>query len=363
MNLTYIGQLEKLIFSGKLRGQKIIFMSKSVENKVGEKGLSLAKIEGIQRNVSLEKFTTFAMGGPADFYYAVKDAEMIPKLIEASRAEQLPYVIVGWGSNMIFSDKGFRGLVIHNLARQVGIDESGDVRDEAGNLTSRLVVAGSGTLLSQIIQFTLKEGLTGMEKLMGVPGTIGGAVRGNAGAFGLETKHLFEKALIYRQDKEGGPGEVLEVGHEYLEFDYRHSKIKHSGEIVLKVWLRLQPGDTGRGVEEVRQIIVARAGKHPTGKSAGSFFKNPSGNSVGQGLSAGYLNDQCGFKGRKIGGAFISEKHGNFLMNDGSATMLDVLELCQEIQEAVWAKFAVKLEREVQLVGEHGFIEDAFGKN
>jgi UDP-N-acetylmuramate dehydrogenase len=335
-------------------------MSNSEHGGGQGKGLNLSKIEGIQRDVNLQKMTTFAMGGPADFYYAVKDVEMIPKLIEASRADGLPFVIVGWGSNMIFSDKGFRGLVIHNLARQVEVDPSGDVKDEAGNLTSRLVMAGSGTLLSQIIQFTLKEGLTGMEKLMGVPGTIGGAVRGNAGAFGLETKHLFEKALIYREDKEGGPGKVLEVGHEYLEFDYRHSKIKHSGEIVLKVWLRLQPGDTARGVEEVRQIIVARAGKHPSGKSAGSFFKNPSGNSVGEGWSAGYLNDQCGFKGRKIGGAFISEKHGNFLMNDGTATMLDVLELCQEIQEAVFKKFAVKLEREVQLVGEHGFIEDGF---
>lgn len=304
----------------------------------------LDQIEGIQRNVALAKLTTFQMGGPADYFYEVKDVMEVPKLMEAAQKDGLPFILLGWGSNVIFSDLGFRGLVIHNLARKIEID-------------GELVVADSGTLLSQIIQFCLKNDLTGMEKLMGLPGTIGGAVRGNAGAFGLETKHIFEKALIYKE----GEG-TREVGYDYLDFDYRHSKIKDTHEIVLKVWLRLKPGDTAAGVAEVRQIITSRAGKHPSGKSAGSFFKNPSGNSVGQGLSAGLLNDQCGFKGKHIGGAFISEKHGNFLMNDGTATMSDVLELCLQIQKAVFEKFAVKLEREVALVGEHGYIEDTFSK-
>ena len=289
--------------------------------------------------------TTFGMGGVADFYYEVKDVMMIPRLIEACREDGIPYVILGWGSNVIFSDLGFRGLVIHNLARKM-------------ELSGESVIADSGTLLSQIIQFSLKHGLTGMEKLMGVPGTIGGAVRGNAGAFGLETTHLFEKALIYNPEN----GQTYELQHSDLQFDYRNSRIKHSPEIVLKVWLKLKVGDTEAGVAEVRQIIASRAGKHPVGKSAGSFFKNPSANSVGQGLSAGLLNDQCGFKGKHIGGAFISEKHGNFLMNDGTATMRDVLELCLEIQKAVFAKFGVKLEREVALVGEKGYIEDDFAK-
>jgi UDP-N-acetylmuramate dehydrogenase len=305
------------------------------------------QIEGMQQNVELAKFTTFQMGGQADYYYAVKDVMMIPKLIEACKEDGLPYVLLGWGSNMIFSDLGFRGLIIHNLARKC------ELAEEVG--TGRLIAADSGTLLSQIIQFSLKNNLTGMEKLMGVPGTIGGAVRGNAGAFGLETTHLFEKALIYRPNS----GETVEITHADMEFDYRHSKIKDSREIVLKVWLRLQPGDTQAGVEEVRRIITSRAGKHPSGRSAGSFFKNPSGNSIGEGFSAGYLSDQCGFKGKHIGGAFISEKHGNFLMNDGTATMRDVLELCLEIQQAVLAKFGIKLEREVALIGEHGYIEDA----
>ncbi len=301
----------------------------------------LDNIEGIERGKALGPLTTFGMGGPADYYYRVTDVMKIPALLEACAADGLPYVLLGWGSNMVFSDKGFRGLVIHNLAKHIERD-------------GELVVADSGTLLSQIIQFSLKSGLTGMEKLIGVPGTIGGAVRGNAGAFGLEIRHIFEKALIY--DSETG---VREVDADYLRFDYRHSRVKDSRELVLKVWLKLSPGDTEAGVAEVRKIIASRAGKHPTGKSAGSFFKNPSGNSVGVGLSAGLLIDQCGFKGTHRGGAFISEKHGNFLMNDGSATMADVLELSHEIQQAVQQKFSINLQREVALVGEHGYLDDA----
>jgi UDP-N-acetylmuramate dehydrogenase len=301
------------------------------------------------------------MGGPADYYYRVKDVTNIPALIEAALADGLPYVLLGWGSNMIFSDKGFRGLVIHNLARHIEIAEAvepiGEPGQEIYKPAGQLVVSDSGTLLSQIIQFSLKNGLTGMEKMMGIPGTIGGAVRGNAGAFGLETKHIFERALVY--DEEKG---IREVGLDYLDFDYRHSSMKDTHELILKVWLRLTPGDTAIGLEEVQKIIASRAGKHPSGKSAGSFFKNPSKNSIGEGMSAGALIDECGFRGRHIGGAFISDKHCNFLMNDGSATMIDVLELCLEIQKAVMDKFRVNLKREVVLVGEHGYIEDDFSK-
>lgn len=360
----------------KLGGLKFLLM-----------GVYLDKIAGMQKGKVLGPLTTFGMGGPADYYFEVKDSMQIPALIEAAFQDGLPYIILGWGSNMTFSDQGFRGLIIHNLARKSELAEEVGASDQAVHLKSsispegksvnetisgrpagKLVVAESGTLLSQIIQFSLKHGLTGMEKLMGLPGTIGGAVRGNAGAFGLETKHLFEKCLVYREASPEArlrgefSGELVEYDWHYLNFDYRHSRIKDSRDILLKVWLRLTPGDTAAGVDEVRKIIASRAGKHPSGKSAGSFFKNPSGNSVGEGLSAGYLNDQCGFRGKHIGGAFISEKHANFLMNDGTATMKDLLELCLQIQQAVYAKFGVKLAREVALVGEHGYIEDEFAK-
>lgn len=321
---------------------------------------NLDKIEGIQKDVMLAPFTTFKVGGPADYYYAAEDVMTIPPAIEACKRDNLPFIILGWGSNIVFSDKGFRGLVVHNLAKhcEIGavVEQVGEPGEKYYRPAGQLLLADTGTLLSQVIQFALKNGLTGMEKLTGVPGTIGGAVRGNAGAYGLETKHLFEKALIYKPDS----SELTEVGWDYMGFDYRNSKIKTGNEIILKVALRLTPGDTEPAMEEVRKTIASRAGKHPQGCSAGSFFKNPSGNSVGEGLSAGLLIDQAGYKGKKIGGAFISDKHSNFLMSDGTATLMDIMGLSLEIQKAVWKKFQIRLIREVALVGEHGYISDDF---
>ncbi len=309
-------------------------------------------MDGMLKNIPLAPLTTFGMGGPADYFFKLNNIELLPSLIEAAQIAGLPWLVLGCGSNMIFSDKGFRGLIIHNLEQNIKMD--GD-----------LVMATSGTLLSQIIQFALKYDLVGMEKLIGIPGTIGGAVRGNAGAFGMEITSIFEKAQIYRpisdlfisSSSSEKKGEIIELGHDYFKFGYRHSTIKYSGEIILKVWLKLNYGNTETEIAKVRQIIMTRSGKHPIGKSSGSFFKNPSKNLVGEGLSAGYLIDQCGFKGRyNDGGAYISEKHGNFLMNNGKATMTDVLKLCLEIQQAVKAKFGIELEKEVQLIGENGII-------
>lgn len=311
----------------------------------------LDKIDGILKNIPLASLTSFGMGGSTDYFFKLKNIELLPSLIEATQASGLPWIILGCGSNMIFSDKGFRGLIIHNLEQTIKMD---------GNL----LMATSGTLLSQIIQFALKHGLVGMEKLIGIPGTIGGAVRGNAGAFGVEITSLFEKAQVYRPISHPpflsvplkNQGEIIELKHDYFKFGYRYSTIKYSGEIILKVWLKLKYGNTETKLKEVRQIIMTRSKKHPIGKSSGSFFKNPPKNSIEKGLSAGYLIDQCGFKGKCIGGVYISEIHGNFFMNNGKATMEDVLKLCLETQQTVRAKFGIQLEREVQLVGENGII-------
>jgi len=320
----------------------------------------LDQIEGIRKNVGLAEFTTFHMGGPADFFVEIRNVMMIPALVEACKSDGLPFFLLGWGSNVIFSDKGFRGLVIRNLAKNCAIGEEVVAAGQPGSAgyrpAGRLINADSGTLLSQVIQKSLQNGLIGLEKMVGIPGTIGGAVRGNAGAFGVETRHYFEKALIYDPES----GKVSEQDRDYLNFSYRHSQLKDSPEIILKVALRLVPGDSKQALEEVKQILTYRVGKLPQGYSAGSFFKNPSRNSIGEGVSAGQLIEECGFKGRHIGGAFISDKHANFLMNDGKATMLDVMELYTQIQKDVLQKFRIKLEREVVLVGEKGPIEDEF---
>ncbi len=320
----------------------------------------LEKIEGIQKNVPLSQFTTFQIGGPADYFYEARDIMTIPTVIEGCRKDKLPFILLAWGSNVVFSEKGFRGLVIRNLARKITLGEPaeavGGEGDDNYRPAGQLLEADSGTLLSQIIQYALKHNLTGMQKMMGIPGSIGGAVRGNAGAYGLEIKHLFEKALVLDPES----GEIKEVGPDYAGFSYRHSKFKTNNEIVLKVWLRLIPGDGQAALEEAKAIITSRLGKHPHGPSAGSFFKNPCRNSIGVGQSAGQLIEQSGFKGKHLGGAYISEQHANFLMSDGTATQQDIIKLSREIQKTVWEKFRIKMEREVALVGEHGFLHDEF---
>jgi UDP-N-acetylmuramate dehydrogenase len=296
----------------------------------------LDKIEGIEKGRLLAKLSTFGLGGPADYFFDLKDTALLPALIAACKADKLPYLILGWGSNLIFSEKGFRGLVIRLGGKKMAMD--GD-----------LLVVEAGALLSQVIQFGLKNGLVGMEKLMGIPGTIGGAIRGNAGAYGVEVKDFFEKALVFKDD-------FVEMKKDQMLFGYRNSGVKRDGGVILKIWLKLKHGDVAKATAEMREIVASRAGKHPQGFSCGSFFKNPSGNSVGTGLVAAIMVDQAGFKGKHIGGVYISELHSNFLMNDGSATQADVISLYTQIQDAVEKKFGVRLQKEVQLVGETGLI-------
>ncbi len=304
--------------------------------------MHINQLLSLRNNVDLAPLCTFGMGGPADYFVAIKSAEELVEAVKAARADNLPWFLLGWGSNLIFHDLGFRGMVIHNLARRAWLENG-------------LLVAEGGTLLSQIIQVALKNGLVGMEKMMGLPGTIGGAVRGNAGAFGVEIKDFVQQVLVWSPSR----GERLLQAAE-LAFGYRESAIKQSDDLVLRVWLKLNSGDTVAAVEEIRQITLSRLGKQPAGKTCGSFFKNPSGNSVAVGLAAGAAIDGCGLKGFQLGGVKFSEKHANWLMNvglDGSGKgtkMQDVLDLCEKAQAAVLEKFGVSLEREVQLVGERG---------
>lgn len=300
--------------------------------------MKIEEIAKIERGKLLAKFSTFGMGGPADYFLEAQSGAEIIEAIEAAREDGLAYFVLGWGSNVIFDDRGFRGLIIRNLSRSIEWENG-------------LIVAESGTLLSQIINFAFQKGLVGMEKLMGLPGTIGGAVRGNAGAYGVETKDLVEKVEVW--DSKNGL-RILENSE--LEFSYRDSWIKRNPVLITRVWLRLATGDIEAAKAEIRQITISRLGKQPAGKTCGSYFKNPSGNSIAVGLAAGAAIDACGLKGRQVGGVKFSEKHANWLMNCGEAKMADVLAITKMAQEAVEAKFGIHLEREVLLLGETGVI-------
>lgn len=298
------------------------------------------------QNQPLAPFTTMGIGGPADLYFKLTDPAQLPYLAEAATEHKIPTVILAGGSNIIFADEGFRGLVIHVASRHIAM-ENDDI-----------IVADAGTLLSQVIQFALKNSLTGMEKMTALPGTIGGAVRGNAGAFGLETKDIFQKALLYSPTRG-----LREEQKPYFNFNYRSSTIKTSDDIILKVWLKLKratPEEAKKALEESLDIVKNRISKQPKGKCSGSFFKNPTppdySNPQKPETKAAYLLEQSGCKDLQVGDAKVSPLHANWIMNLGHATQKDVLTLAEKMNSLVKQKYNLTLEKEVQFIGQHGSL-------
>ncbi len=335
------------------------------------------KFPAIEQNKPLAPLTTFGIGGPADLFFNLTKTEDFEPLMKAARELAIPVFVLGGGSNTIFADEGFRGLVIHMAAKNIFLEAAGTNAGATATMpgvparttelnnkqTGLFVVAEAGALLSQVIQFALKNKLTGMEKMMGLPGTIGGAVRGNAGAFGIETKDIFHKALIYNPEKG-----LFEAGAGDLHFDYRtsmvkkdQSKAKKALETVLKVWLALKPADpetAKAALAEATDIVKNRISKQPKGKCSGSFFKNPVTPDYKHPqppeTKAGWLLEQIGAKGTRVGGVQVSPHHANWLMNTGNGTQKDALELSDLLQNKVKERFGITLEREVQLVSPQG---------
>jgi UDP-N-acetylmuramate dehydrogenase len=349
----------------------------------------IQKFPAIEQNKILAPLVTFNIGGPSDLFYKLTDTLEFEPLLKMAEQLGIPVFVLGGGSNTIFADEGFRGLVIHMAAKNIVLEDLGTAgtheqsecaleekssqdtmgrqarQENAARATgpAPIIVAEAGALLSQIIQFALKNNLTGMEKMMGLPGTIGGAVRGNAGAFGIELKDIFYKALIYSPEKG-----LYEAGAGHLNFDYRTSQIKKDQvqaqkavETVLKVYLQLTPAtpETAKSaLAESLDIVKNRISKQPKGKCSGSFFKNPVTpdyvNPQPQETKVGYLLEQIGAKGMQIGGVQVSLEHANWLMNTGNGTQKDVLELSKILQQKVKKHFNIDIEREVQLVSPEG---------
>lgn len=233
----------------------------------------------------------------------------------------ISYKIIGRGTNILFTDKGFRGLIIKNITNKY-------------SLNGAEISADSGVILAQIIQLSVNNNLTGLEALYGLPGTIGAAVYGNAGIPGTETGSFIKNLTVFNTS-DG----VREITKDAVSFKYRWSSLQENHDIILRVTLRLKKTDK-MAPKNMRE-------KQPTGYSAGSFFKNPSPDK-----SAGYLIDQAGLKGYSIGDAEISQKHANFFINKGHATAKDLLALIRLAQEKVAEKFNIKLEPEVKIIGE-----------
>ena len=300
-------------------------------NRIENKFYACLGSDNVYRNEPMKKHTTFRIGGPADYYLCPHSAEEIQKVVEICREEKMPYFILGNGSNLLVSDQGYRGVVIQ-LWKNVS-----DIRVEGC-----LVYAKAGASLAKIAAEALEEGLTGMEFAAGIPGTLGGAVVMNAGAYGGEMKDVLREVLVMDEQ-----GKIFTLKKDALKLGYRTSAVKEKGYVVLAAVLELQQGDPEEIRSRMEELRQKRAEKQPLDMpSAGSTFKRP------EGHFAGKLIMDAGLRGFSIGGAQVSEKHCGFVVNTGNATAGDVLALIREIQKTVLEKFGVELETEVKFLGE-----------
>lgn len=279
----------------------------------------------------LSRHTTFRIGGPADYFVTPENPEDIRCLIEFCRGRDIPYYIVGNGSNLLAGDKGFRGVIIQVFKNMNEIRTEGEK-----------VYAQAGALLSKIAAAALEASLTGLEFASGIPGTLGGALRMNAGAYGGEMKQVVESATVLTPE-----GEVLVIPVSELGMSYRTSVIAKNDYVVLEAALRLKKGRQ----EEIRALMddlkEKRVSKQPLEYgSAGSTFKRP------EGYFAGKLIQDSGLRGFRIGAAQVSEKHCGFVINRGGATAAEVVELMDQVRSRVKEKFGVELEPEVKRIGE-----------
>ena len=301
-----------------------------MENRLYEE---LCKAVG-ESNVLVEepmcKHTTFKVGGNAAFFVTPEDVEAVKCALKVCRESGVPYYIVGNGSNLLVSDEGFPGVIVQICNKM-----------NAFEIKEGKIKAQAGSLLTKVANQISKAGYTGMEFAVGIPGTVGGAVAMNAGAYGGEIKDVITSALVLTRD-----GEVSRLNKEDLKLGYRSSSVIEQQYIVLEAEFELEKGQ----IEKIQAICdentKARVEKQPLEyPSAGSTFKRP------EGYFAGKLIMDAGLRGFTVGGAQVSEKHCGFVINKGNATAKDVLDLIVQVQEKVQETFGVTLETEVKMIG------------
>lgn len=283
-----------------------------------------------EREVSMKNYTSFKVGGPAELFLSPEDAGQTAKLVRFCEKEEIPVFVLGKGSNLLVSDRGIKGAVIYT-GKQCGIS----LVDE------NTVRAQSGASLAQLCTFALENSLSGLEFAYGIPGTVGGAVFMNAGAYGGEMKDVLLNSEYVSTDGTSG-----ELDNEAMELSYRHSAYENSNLVITAASVRLAPADRNEIKSTMNDILARRKEKQPLEyPSAGSTFKRPEGN------FAGALIEQCDLKGVSVGGAQVSEKHAGFIINRGGATAADILSLIKHVQARVKAQTGVSLETEIRLIG------------
>ena len=279
----------------------------------------------------MKQHTTFRVGGNADYFVMPQSPEEVKNIVALCKEADMPYYILGNGSNLLVGDKGYRGVIIQIYK------EMNHIRIEDDK-----VFAQAGALLSRVGTATLEAELTGFEFAAGIPGTVGGAVVMNAGAYGGEMKDIIASATVLTQD-----GDIIAINKEDLELGYRTSVIAKKGYVVLEAEYQLQKGDKEAIRARMDELKVQRVTKQPLEyPSAGSTFKRP------EGCFAGKLIQDAGLRGFQVGGAQVSEKHCGFVINKDQATAADIQELMRQVSDKVMQEFGVKLEPEVKTLGE-----------
>ena len=289
--------------------------------------------ENVSQNVCLAEYTTFRIGGPADILVRPQNTEQLQGTIDWCQQYQVPWILLGKGSNILANDEGFQGVVIYPEGDFLSIHTEG-----------YQIHAGCGVSLARVAREALDHELTGMEFASGIPGSLGGAVYMNAGAYGGEMSQIL--ASICYMDQTG----IHTIGPDEARFEYRSSRFMQEGSLVLSAVLHLEPGDKQRIQDQMQELAKRRKEKQPLDyPSAGSMFKRP------EGYFAGKLIQDAGLSGFTVGGAKISEKHCGFVINTGNATAQDVRNLVQAVHDKVWECFGVRIWPEVRYLGKHGW--------
>jgi UDP-N-acetylmuramate dehydrogenase len=302
-------------------------------NRYLDFGFKLKRLIGKDKvllNEFMKYHTSFKVGGPSDVMVIPENYEILQQVIRTCMDEQVPFYVIGNGTNLLVKDKGIRGVVI----KITKLDKI--------TIEDKKLVSQSGALIADVSQRALEASLTGFEFACGIPGCVGGAVAMNAGAYISEIANVIESALIIDNF-----GEIRRLSKDELELGYRSSAVLKYGYTVLEASFNLQSGDYSAIKEKVDDLQRRRREKQPLEyPSAGSTFKRP------EGFFAGKLIEDCGLKGTSIGGAEVSQKHSGFIINKGNAKAKDIIDLIAYVQKVVLEKFGVELHPEVRIIGE-----------
>ncbi len=291
------------------------------------------KYANILKDEPMSKHTSFKTGGPADIFIKIDNEIELKEILEYAKQNNINLNIVGNGTNLLVTDKGIRGITLQPNLKEINIEEKEN---------KILITAGCGVPIIKLSKIAKEHNATGLEFAVGIPGTVGGAIKMNAGAYGSEIREIVKETTFIDFN-----GDIKTISNSEHKFVYRNSIFSKINGIILRTVIELPKGNIKEIENKMKENILSRNEKQPIDKpSAGSTFKR------GEGFITAKLIDECGLKGYKIGGAEVSTKHAGFVVNNGNATSKDILDLIKYIKEEVYKKFNVNIEPEIQIVGE-----------